>query len=400
MNWKDITIRRFVPKLFTKIISGEIVRGSIDRIDMWCNTELHFSDSFNKYVKLQDNNYVLNNVIGKIAKSLSNAHFSDAGSDNSQLLDKINNPNPKQSKEEFLKEFAIFLAAAGWTVIWKRYISIGNFKTMELINLDPDCTEIVNGKVKFDFEGEYWSIDRKDAIVFYDTRKNNGDDRGYSRAKPLRSQITNIQDVQIAKNIQIVNSGITLVSPKANLQNGNMDQGMDTPITTPIAMGNTVVRTQKDDMEEKLNVRTIGNRIIVSSKGIDATNLSAALSDIDFNDKIESDVLAIYDAYGVPIELSPYGKNSTFDNKEVAETSLIENEILPLAESLTKSLNAEFPTMGKLIVDFNHISSVAQKKNKIHDTNKVIVDTYNSLVASGVITVVEANRILTDKGIL
>lgn len=394
-NWKDITIRRIVPKLFTKIINGETVRGSIDRIDMWCNTELHYPDSFCKYVKLQDNNYVLNNVIGKIAKSLSNAHFSDESSKDSQLLEKINNPNQKQSKEEFLKEFATFLAAAGWTVIWKKYISFGNFTTMELINLNPDTTEVGKKSIKFDFEGKTETVRKEDVIFFYDTRKNNEDDKGYSRTKPLRSQINNIQDAQIAKNIQIVNSGITLVSPKASLPSGNMDQGMDTPITTPINM-----RTQKDDMEDKLNVRTIGNRIIVSSKGVDATNLSASLSDIDFNDKIENDVLAIYDAYGVPVELSPYGKNNTFDNKEVAETSLIENEILPLAESLTKSLNAEFPKYGTLVVDFNHISSVAQKKNKIHDTNKVIVDTYNSMVASGVITAQDANRILTDKGIL
>lgn len=398
MNWKDISIRRLVPSLFTKSIDGEIVRGSIDRMhgyDMYCNTELHYPETFNRYVKLQEKNYVLNNVIGKIAKSLSNAHFSDESGKDTALLEKINNPNQKQSKEEFLKEFAIFLNAAGWMAMWKRYVSTGNFATMELINLNPDETEVGETSIHFCFEGRNETVLKSEFILFYDNRRDHENGKGISRIKPLKSQVTNIQDAQIAKNIQIVNSGITVVSPKANLQQGNMDQGMDTPITVPVGM-----RTQKDDMEDKLNTRTIGNRIIVASKGLDAQNLSAALGDLDFDDKTEADKTAICDAFGVPVELTPYGKNNTFDNKEVAETSFIESEILPLASSLTKSLNAEFSTKGKLLVDYDHVASVAIKKNKINDTNKVIVDTYIELVNANVITAQDAKRILTDKGIV
>lgn len=394
--WEDISIRRFVPRVFTKTINGEPVRASIDRIDMWCNNSLHYPDSFSKYVKLQTDNYVLNNVIGKIASSLSNAHFSDESGKETPLLKKIENPNLKQSKEEFLKEFAIFLNSAGWMAMWKRYVSVGNFETMELINLNPDETDIGKESIKFCFEGKDYTVLKSEFILFYDNRRDHHTGKGISRIKPLRSQINNVQDAQVAKNIQIVNSGVTVVSPKASLQQGNMDQGMDTPITTPI--GN--LRTQKDDMEEKLNTTTIGNRIIVASKGVDAVNLSAALGDLDFDDKTEADRLAISDAFGVPVELTPWGKNNTFDNKEVAETSMIEREILPLASSLTKSLNAEFQTRGKLIVDYDHVASVAIKKNKVNDTNKVIVDTYIGLVNANVITSQDAKRILTDKGIV
>lgn len=394
--WQDISITRFVPKVFTKTINGEPVRASIDRFDIWCNNGLHYPDTYNKYVQLQERNYVLNNVIGKIASSLSNAHFSDESGNDTALLKKINNPNQKQSREEFLKEFAIYLNSAGWMAMWKRYVSIGNFETMELINLNPD--ECIPGEesISFCFEGKDYKVLKSEFIFFYDNRRDHHTGKGISRIKPLRSQVNNTQDAQVAKNIQIVNSGVTVVSPKASLQQGNMDQGMDTPITTPV--GN--MRTQKDDMEDKLNTTTIANRIIVASKGLDAVNLSAALGDIDFDDKTEDDKLVIADAFGVPVELTPWGKNATFDNKEVAETALIERESLPLAKSLAESLNSEFPKQGKLTVDFNHVSSVAIKNNKINDTNKVIVDTYISMVNAGLITAQDAKRILTDKGIL
>src|SRR5699024_9231256 len=116
---------------------------------------------------------------------------------------------------------------------------------------------------------------------------------------------------QIAKGIQITNSGTTIVSPKAASNSNVMDQGLDAPV--PTLMSNT--KTQKQEMEDRLNYRGMKNRIIVSNKGLDAVNLSEKLNNVKFFDIVEQDILAVYDAYGYPVELTPYGKNAKFENR-------------------------------------------------------------------------------------
>lgn len=402
MSWYDGITRIFTPRVENAILDNTPVLKEIDdlfeRFDIGGVTRLYYPEETN-YVELQEKNYVLSDVLGKIAKTFSNACFEDEDNEESELLNKINQPNDKQSKEEFLKEFAIYLLASGYGMIWKKYISFGNFETLQLININPDPskTQITKNNVITEIDGMKETISKLDIIFFYDIKKNNNDDKGYSRIKPLRSQIKNIEDAQRAKNIQICNSGTTIVSPKANPSaNSNIDEGLSTPITTPI----TGMRTQQQDMEDKLNSRGITNRIIVSTKGVDAVNLSAQLNNLDFYKIVEPDILAVFDAFGFPPELSPYGKDATFQNKPASENMLVENEVLPLAQSFVKSLNSEFQNRGNIEVNYNHLSSVAATKNKVYETNKIISETYIDLAREGIITAMDAKRILEEKGVL
>lgn len=397
MNWYNGIVRRFVPKKMYKVVNGEGVRMEIDSFGLHCIKRLYYEDC-EKYVRLQDRHFILNNAIGKIAKAVSNANFTDVSGNDTALLELINNPNEKQSKEEFLKEFSVFLRASGYTMLWKRYGSFGDIKTLELINLNPDLSEVTETKVITEIYDNKVTILKKDIVFFYDIRKNVNDDKGYSRIKPLRSQVENTDFAQIAKGIQIINSGITIVSPKATTGGSNMDQGLESPITDAILPEG--MKTQKQDMEDKLGGRTIDNRIIVASRGVDSVNLSASIADIKYDEIVEKDILAIYDAFGIPQELTPYGNNAKYDNKEIAENSLYENEALPLVENLVNSLNSEFPKQGQIQVDFNHVSSVVKIKNGIYETNKIIAETYANLAKDGVITTQEANRILKDKGVI
>lgn len=399
MSWYD-NIRRFVPFKGFKMLDNTPVQASYDVVGMGHGRKMYYPEDTD-YVKLTENNFVLSDVIGKIAKTFANAKFTDENK-NSKLLQKIQQPNAKQSQEEFLKEFCIYLFSSGFTMVWKKYKSYGNFDTLELININPDpcVTDVRKTTIVTEIDDKAETIPFIDLIFFYDIKKNHDDNKGYSRIKPLRSQVRNIEDAQRAKNIQIRNSGITIVSPKANPSAQSIDEGLEKPITMPVAPNGVRPRTQKDDMEDKLNTRDIENRIIVSSRGVDATNLSAQLSNMDFYKMVEPDILAVYDAFGFPPELSPYGKNATFENKPAAENMLIENEILPLAESFTRSLNQEFPDKGAIEVSYDHLSSVAQTKNTVHETNSRIAQTYRELATSGVITTQEAKQILKEKGVL
>lgn len=367
----------------------------IDVFGIGTNDKKTFYPDSTKFVKLQKENYVLNNVFNKIASKLSSAQFTSE-SGNSELLDKINNPNNSQSKEEFLKEFAIFLLSSGWTAMWKKYKSFGNFKTLELINLNPDNTEVNETTLTTEIDGKSETILLTDVILFYDSVRNNKNKKGYSRITPLRTQINNIKDAQIAKGIQIENSGTTIVSPKQTATGNNIDEGLNAPVPQ---MGGGL-KTQKEEMEDRFSSRGLQNRIIVSSKGLDAKNLSAELNTVKFHEIVETDILSVYDAYNFPVELSPYGKNATFENKEVAEVGLIENEVAPLAENLINSLNAEFEKKEPVDVDFNHLNSMSVIQERIQDTNRKTIDQYGVLFDKKIISDQEYKKILTSKKIL
>lgn len=393
--WESLRTFRFGIETKNDSINGQPVRMEMDVFGIGTNDKKTFYTDSTKFVKLQKETFVLNNVFNKIASKLSSAQFTSE-SDNSEILDKINNPNNAQSKEEFLKEFAIFLLSSGWTVIWKKYQSYGNFKTLELINLNPDHTDVNEKSLTTEIDGKSETILLTDVILFYDSVRNNKNKKGYSRITPLRSQVSNIKDAQVAKGIQIENSGTTIVSPKQTAAGNNIDEGLNAPVTQ---MGGGL-KTQKEEMEDRFSSRGLVNRIIVSSKGLDAKNLSAELNAVKFYEIVETDILAIYDAYNFPVELSPYGKNAKFENKEIAEVSLVENEVSPLAKNLINSLNAEFPNKKPVIVDFNHLNSMSLIQERIQKTNGTTIEQYGTLFDKKIITEQEYKDVLKSKKIL
>jgi len=393
--WESLRTFRYGIETKNDSVNGQPVRMEIDVFGIGSNDKKTFYSETTKFVKLQEQTFVLNNVFNKIASKLSSAQFTSE-SDNSEILDKINNPNDSQSKEEFLKEFTIFLLSSGWTAIWKKYKSFGNFKTLELINLNPDNTDIGKINLTTEIDGKSETILLTDVILFYDSVRNNKNKKGYSRIIPLRTQINNIKDAQLAKGIQIENSGTTIVSPKQTAAGNNIDEGLNAPV--PVMGGG--LKTQKEEMEDRFSSRGLINRIIVSSKGLDAKNLSAELNTVKFHEIVETDILAVYDAYSFPVELSPYGKNATFENKEVAEVGLIENEVAPLAENLINSLNAEFPNKKPIDVHFNHLNSMSVIQERIQSTNGKTIDQYGVLFDKKIITESEYKEILKTKKIL
>lgn len=360
----------------------------------------YYKDDFNFY-ELYEKKFIIRTIVGKLSSIFSNTRIEDLSGKESKLLLKLKTPNNEQSTEEFLKDFGINLWTSGYSMIWKKYGSFGNIDTLELIviSTDKDITKINENTVKTTIDDKTETIKKEDIIFFYDSQKSKDDLSGVSRLKPFKAQINNVINAEFGIGIQIENSGTTVVSPKASASSNNFDEGLNTfvPIKPENGKG---LKTQKEEMEERLNSRGINNRIIVSNKGLDAKNLSAELNTFKFSETVEGSALAIYDLFSFAPELTPYGKNATFENKPAAENKLIEAEIIPLAESLIRSLNQEFKAYGQVKMSYDHINSVATTKNKVVEVNKTVVETYTSLVKEGIITGQEAKKQLELKGIL
>lgn len=357
----------------------------------------YYSEDYNFY-NLYEKKFIVRTIVGKLANLFSNAALSDESGKETKLLEKLKSPNKDQSTEEFMRDFAINLFVSGYSIIWKKYESYGDFESLELIviSTDQDVTSVGKKSITTDYKGKSKTIDFDDLIILYDTQRKRNSLEGVSRLRPFKTQIDNITDAQTAINIQIENSGTTVVSPKSSTNANNIDEGLNAPVPT---LGGGL-KTQKEEMEDKLNSRGIRNRIIVSNKGLDAKNLSAELNSMNFSDMVVSNALSLYDLYSFDPELSPYGKNATFENKPSAENKVIESEIISLSRSLARSINQEFEAYGDIKISYDHLNSVATTKNKVVDVKKTVSDTYISLYKDGLIDRDEARKQLISNGII
>lgn len=357
----------------------------------------YYPEDYN-YYELYEKKFIVRTIVGKLSNLFSNAKVNDASGKETKLLDKLKNPNKDQSTEEFLRDFAINLFVSGYSMIWKKYESYGSFDDLELIviSTDQDVTSVGKKSITTEYKGSTETIDFDDLIILYDTQKRNDSLEGVSRLRPFKTQLDNITDANTAVNIQIENSGTTVVSPKAATNANNIDEGLNAPVPQ---MGGGL-KTQKEEMEDKLNSRGIKNRIIVSNKGLDAKNLSAELNSMKFSDMVVSSALEVYDAYSFDPELTPYGKNATFENKPSAENKVVESEIMALSKSLARSINQEFEAYGQIEISYDHLNSVATTRNKVVDVKVKIVDMYVALFSANLITAEEAKKQLIENGII
>lgn len=355
----------------------------------------YYKEDYNFY-KLYEKKFIIRTIIGKLAAMFSNVELMDVSGKETDMLKKLQNPNKEQSTEEFLKDFAINLFSSGYSIIWKKWESFGVFDSLELIviSTDQEITDVGKSTIKTVINGKSETIKKEDLLIFYDFQKSKDSLAGISRLRPFKTQIENVVNSKFGIGIQMENSGTTVVSPKASPNSNSVDEGLNAPV--PVLGGS--MKTQKQEMEDRLNSRGIKNRIIVSNKGLDAKNLSAELNSFSFSETVESDVLEIYDLFSFAPELTPYGKNATFENKPAAENKLIEAEIIPLAESLIRSLNQDFKAYGQIQMSYDHINSVASTKNKFFDFKKTVAETYVGLFEKGLIERDEArNELLKHK---
>lgn len=340
--------------------------------------------------------------------------------ENDELVYRLNSPNRFQGKEEFLSQFYYFLTAAGYNYILPYSKSLGfenRLKDNELYNLNPDYVNFKKikkdifdlGDLDFDYvhsnkdEKFERPFNTKGVIPFYDIIPDiKNPYKGVSRLSALINEARNTVLADKGKTNQIKKSGAVIVSAKER-SNGELSEGLDEEMMSSEPNREGKRTTHKQDIQNKLNAAGLasGESIIVSSKELVAQTLSKDIQGIDF-DKLKSmDLLVCSNKIGVPPELNPFSsKNATYENREQAQFSVLQNRIEPVANSLAKSLQLYFESKNRLVIDYSHLPAyqVAQKvKEEIKDK---VVDRYEKLFKDGIITAEQFVQILVKYDIL
>lgn len=315
------------------------------------------------------------------------------------LLEKLNNPNEYQTRDQFLSQFAYYLKANGQTIIVPYVKSVGFKKDLNrvtLINLNPDETfhpekaksifDIKNDKkdgfrykekirsASYGHQEVITPFRYNEVLNFVDTVSavKGNKYKGNCNLTSLRDEIKNIYLSKKAKTNKLEHSGITLITPKG--KENPLSTGLDKPI---VANKN---RTHKDLIEDKIHESGLAqkNTIIISEHPLESQNLTEGISQLDFDKECIEDYKRIYRMFCLPEELSGISetKNALGDSgnrKDKATLNFIQQVIEPLAQNLMETCESYFDTGNTYKMTYDHLSvyRLAREMETTEKTNRL-----------------------------
>ena len=293
-------------------------------------------------------------------------------------------------------------------------IAYSNFldKGAELLCLNNDYIDFGGRKLSMfqrdtNFDYKFGNVDRelnfKQVIPFYDIAQDPTNNfKGISRLRSLDDELKQIFMSNKAIDNQLSLSGNIIVSPDSHKES-EMSLGLDKPLI--VGSG----RTQKDDIEEKLNTSFIfGKSLTVASTALKAVNLAESLSHYDYNTKFKQEAGRIMmNLYEIPRKMQNINTAAELkSDKDGEDVDLYEKIILPLSTSFEKSINSTYSRLtGTTIkLSYNHLSVFQRKREEAKKTEaqykKEFVTMINDLVSNNHIDHATAKKMLQDEKII
>jgi len=368
-------------------------------------------------LKIAKENPVISSCIEIRAKLLSQAEFfiEDANGDknfDNDLIKLLNNPNPHQSKQDFLKQFEWFKSSYGW-VYQKPYKAVG-FAPTSIYNLKSSCIEFPNKmlnpmvwtdketkeyyKQKFTYEFDDYksSFELNSIIPFYDLTNSLSDEKDSfitapSRLDSIIKQISNIGLIGDAENVMIQTNGREMFF-------GGQSKG-----------GNLGISLQLDADDKKNIESSLMNnygfgygkkRSIALKNEVGHKSLHIPLKELGLHESLISNANLVREAFEVPNELyDTYMKGSTFENQKEALIGFVQNTVQGIADDLANSWTSYFGYENTPIkASFSHLPVMQHTEDKKADKLLKIATAYRNLIQAG-LTNEEANQIFANQGI-
>lgn len=307
---------------------------------------------------------------------------------NDPALNRINNPNPMQSRTQWLWDYMF------WKMIGNAYLYLES-DLVERTNVPMYWLE--NSKIEFPLELEKW----KDKLILSEARLkeimsteivyryedgttkkiplnkishiadlSNGTGnwfKGFSRIDTLYKVISNSEISLDSKNINVRYTGKFLVS-------GQQDPKDVTK--TPMS------ETEKTDIETKVN----GDKQVHAVKSmIDIKRFVDDLRVLELDKSFLSDFYVIGMLYNIPRDVLEAYASSTFENQEKARAGHVSYTLEPAGEALGDMLARRWGyTNKKIVFSWDHLpfTQVFEKERAAIQQTKSL--TLNNLLRAGV----------------
>lgn len=310
------------------------------------------------------NHPILTPAILFVAKLFSQAEFYSVDNKgnkkkrDSAAIKLLNDPNPYQTKEDFLETLMFVMIAQGVAIVaQEKIIGFEEPRAMYVLNKD-----LITWPENFDKEKfkKYSKKDLKDKYIIYD---KDGENIRYSianlmffydlanglqrnpfkvksRIDGLMQTLINTMDSLVAKNIILKSNGKELVTGKRE--------------------GFPLSPEEKKAVEElfnnKLGLSHTRKRGVVTKAELSWKSLHIALRDLGLDESVKIDGNLIYTALHIPKDiLSLEAKKTTYNNFKESMVSYIQNEMQASLNSFVSVFNKHYNDGTRLVGSFEHL---------------------------------------------
>ena len=308
--------------------------------------------------------------------------------ENSEILDKLKQPNPFQGQRQFLWDY-MFWNMFGFSTLW------GASKVLTEENniywLNTAMIEFPN-ELQKKLDKHYFSKGAVDALLdeyiiyhysdntkkkiqlkeiysFADLSNGLGNWFGSPSAlDALYKVVSNSEAALNAKNVNLEFAGKYLVGGDTTAEN---------IYEQPLGKG------EQKSIED---VVTSGKKVTAVKSAISIARFVDNIAQLELDKSYFADYYIVGKMYGIPREVleANLDRGSTFTNQSIARASHVEYTLQPKGDDLTNGIERYFNLTDDLIISWDHLNFTQETKKAALENDKLQAETIKILLESGV----------------
>lgn len=361
-------------------------------------TELSDSNAFELATKVAEIYIPIDLVAGKVQKLMRTIHCVDEKGNEvktpTNVKKILESPNPYYTMSDIYYNAILSIMSDGNRYLYSHSPSekITQDNITGLFLLQPDAVQI---EYKSDKSKYFDAVQLSDMIKCY---------RYDVTTKPISPErirhdrysfITGTKDFSIkAKSPlyaaqQNVNNTLAAYSARYNVFVNNGSALILCPESQNSAIPTVSDPQTRDAIMEDINSREglVGNKQIkaISSVPLKAVNTLVSIKDLQPYDECREDMYMIAGIYEIDKDLLPSKEGATFTNKEVAETKLWNDVVIPFTNDLCDSLTYALRLNGiKFAVKTSNEGFLQSNRKTGLEADKIEIENLNALQQAGI----------------
>lgn len=312
----------------------------------------------------------------------------------------ITNPNPLQSMNDWLRNFKQQEQVYGNQFIYKNKPSAILKYPATLTNISPRFMRpVLTGKV-FD------QVKVEDIISGYEYNDMTSGIKTYKSTDVIYSKLNDIDNPIIGMS-PLISLRFPLTNTKLSYQYRNVIMGetgavgiLSNQPTKDMGGGSVPLRPEEkkriqDEYLNRFGVQDGKQRVLLTEANLKWDPMYYPSKEMMLLEEVDANTLTIIDHFGLNKNLFSIG-NATYENVKHGLKLCYQDTIQPEADQFAQKLQAELNINPryKLIASYEHISILKEDEQQKATTFKTIADALAELVASQIISVKEANKII------
>lgn len=356
--------------------------------------EIDCNDSLNAYINCPH----FRAVIDKKAEMFANGEWKcvDIDDEESEYPDDeglklLNNPNPLQSREDFLFAASFYKSLYSNNFIRKIQGSVlvapkvlwhlpSGAMRVKMHNMATFFDQYeLDGIIKsFEFyEGGRLKEYTTKEIIYKAENFSFEEGKGLSKIPSLKLPINNLVASLKTRNVLTVNFGV---------------KGFVSPDGGDVVGRNTIKTNERSEIEKEFeretNLFSSDPKIKIVNMPVKFIQMSGKMTDMKLLESEEADFKTICGIFGMRHQLFPFVNNVTFDNQEMAEKGTYQNTIRQDADSFAGIMTAALKPKErrKYILCYDYLPIMKEDEKAEAETDKIETEIQEILYNNGVIS--------------